>query len=90
MSDQAIIAQIAALISRDVVHVHTLVAPREPEPPMARSKPAEERVETAPRGRPEMPSIAETESTFQDDIDLAAQAATLTAASASGTPFCPT
>lgn len=92
MSDQAIIEHVAALISRGVVHVHTLAATREPEPPMAPSRPREEPVEAAPRNQPRaVTPVDETEtSTFQDDVDLAAQAATLTAAAANGTPFCPT
>ena len=87
MSDQAIIDHVAVLISRGVIHVHTLVGPL-----ITHSSPRAESVEPAPRSRPrEVSPVVETEtSTLQDDIDPATPAATLTAAAASGTPFCPT
>ena len=91
MSDQALIEQIAALISRGFAHVHVLAAPREPSPLMPRRSPPEAPVEAAPRSRPrEVAPVAETETSTFHDVDPAAQAATLTAAAASGTPFCPT
>ena len=43
----------------------------------------------APRAPAPAPPVTET-STFPGDVDVAAQAATLTAAAANGVPFCPT
>jgi hypothetical protein len=94
MSDQLVLRQIGRLAAADKIHLHyspeqTETLPQGGSVESAKSAPPPR----APRSR--VPAAAPFREppvdspTFSTDIDLQAQAATLTAAAGSGKPFCP-
>lgn len=91
LSDQAVLEQIADFLSRGVAHVHCDAARREQPRGVVPARRTEAAAAPPPRFRAVAPVTSEPEpSTLPGDVDVAVQAATLTAAAANGTPFCPT
>ena len=99
MTDEAVIDQVADLLSCGLVHIHTHgVRFADSARQSARGEATDKGLggDAAPQTlrslqTPAAPVRGDTDpSTFPSDVDSAAQAATLAAAADDGRPFCPT